>query len=196
MTNEHSSHLEYRKPGDFGDMETLLYQMDVLQPLDLTVDVDRLGVFVPAEKVEIGAITERLGSGTDEGLKISADLGSFDDGLRKLREQESNEKLRRLLTQAQQKMANKDFRSATGLIDRPSADHGAGRVEEPVAALVADGTRPHLVHHVGPRRLGVEVADDQRRAVTAPEARPRPDRERQVRRGQRPADPRSETSRR
>ena len=116
MINDHPNHLRYPGPDDFHDLDTLRHQAEVLQPLDVTVDIDRLGAFAPADKVEIGAITERLGSG--EGLQISTDLGSLDEDLRRLREREADARLRRLLERAQQAVAEERFQSAIVLIDQ------------------------------------------------------------------------------
>lgn len=117
MTNEHLN-LEYKQPGDFRGLKTLRDQAESLQPLDFTVDVNRLGTFIPTGKVEIGAITEHLGPGSGEGLQLSTDLGRLDEGLRELWEQEANAKLRRLLEQAQGKFRQEKFQSAIALLDQ------------------------------------------------------------------------------
>ena len=116
MTSENAGHLHHRKPGDPHDLNTLRQQAKPLQ-VDMSVDIGKLSAFAPQDKLDISAITGKLAPESG-GLQVSADLGKLDEGLRKLREQEANARLRRLLEQAQQKMDQDKFHTAITLLDQ------------------------------------------------------------------------------
>jgi tetratricopeptide (TPR) repeat protein len=118
VSDDDRSTFKYSKPSDIPDIQTLRRQAEALQPLDLHVDVGKLAAFAPADKVEIGAITEHLGPGTGNGLKVGTDLGDLGEELRQLREREADAKLRRLLDQAERKVAEEDYLGAITFVDQ------------------------------------------------------------------------------
>jgi tetratricopeptide (TPR) repeat protein len=109
-------YLQINQPGDLGDLETLRRQAQRLE--DTSVDINKLSAFAAPEKLDIGDITGAIKPDAGPGLQVSTDLGKLEDGLRKLREQEANARLRRLLDQAQQRMQQNQHHIAISLLDQ------------------------------------------------------------------------------
>src|SRR5215470_8130725 len=111
-----SEYLKINRPGDLGDLETLRRQAQRLE--DTSVDINKRSAFPPPEQLDIGDITGAIKPNAGPGLQVSTNLGKLEDGLRKLREQEANAKLRRLLDQAQQRIQQTQFQIAISLLDQ------------------------------------------------------------------------------
>jgi len=96
--------------------------------LDTALDFSKLASFSPVQ-VEMKSVAERVKPEGGEGLKIEADLGRLDEGVRKILQQQKIDKVRRLVEEAQALIAKEQFRPALQLLEKAlESDPGAGAI--------------------------------------------------------------------
>lgn len=80
-------------------------------------DLDKLDIQMNADLDLLGA-AESIRPQTEDGLKIDTDLNKLDEGIRRIQAQQTNQKVRELLRQAQIEMERKNYKQAVKLLDQ------------------------------------------------------------------------------
>jgi len=128
--------------------------------LDTKFDISQLEGFT-GPPIDVKGVADKVKPAGVGDLRIDADLGKLDEGIKKIQKQQINEKIRKWIEEAQKLIAKRQFRPAIKVLDE---------------ALTADSTsalalflKAHCLYGLGDYNAALTVLDSAQQYVRDPE---------------------------